>query len=100
MGKPRSELSSVLHEICPNVYFQPPNTLKLSYPCIIYKLEKIHTWFADNGVYGYYDMYSMTYITRDPDDSAIHSLIMLPLCSFNRAYSSENLHHYAYEIYN
>lgn len=100
MGKPRSDLSDILHGICPNVYFQPPSTLKLVYPCIIYKLENVNVKFANNGMYNYYDKYSVTYITRDPDDPVIHSIMQLPLCSFDRSYSSDNLHHYAYGIYN
>lgn len=100
MGKPRSVLSEKLHEICPNVYFQPPSNLRMVYPCIVYSLEQIDVKFANNGVYNYYDKYSLIYVTRDPDDVNVHKIAFLPLCSSNRDYSSDNLHHHAYTIYN
>ena len=99
MAKSRENLSAVLHTFCDNVYFQPPTNTKLIYPCIIYKLERIGALYADNDPYRLYDKYSITYITRDPDDENIHRLAMLRLCSFDRSYSSDNLHHYAYSIY-
>ena len=99
MAKSRKDLSSVLHTICGNVYFQPSASIKLSYPCIIYKLEKMNVLYADNDPYRLYDKYSVTYITRDPDDKNIHRIAMLRLCSFDRSYSADNLHHYAYSIY-
>lgn len=99
MGRPRSELSTILHTFCDNVYFQPPADKKITYPCIVYSLEKIDVLFADNGPYRLYDRYSITYITRDPDDLNIHKIALLKLCSFDRAYSSDNLHHYSYTIY-
>lgn len=99
MARPRSELSSLLHEYCDNVFFQPPSDKKLTYPCIIYSLDAVDVLYADNGPYRLHDRYSITYITRDPDDENIHKILMLPLCKFDRHYSSENLHHYAYTIF-
>ncbi len=31
-----------------NVYFQPPPTVKMQYPCIVYKRDYLNTEFADN----------------------------------------------------
>jgi len=99
MARPRSELSSLLHTFCSNVYFQPPADKKLTYPCIIYSLDALNVLYADNGPYRLHDRYSITYITRDPDDENIRKFVMLPLCKFDRSYSSDNLHHYAYTIF-
>lgn len=99
MGKPRSELSKILHSYCDNVYFQPSADKKLTYPCIIYNLENVDIVFADNGSYRIMDEYSITYITRDPDDSNIRDLLSIRYCSLSRSYPSDNLHHYAYRLY-
>ena len=34
-----------------NVYFQPPESIKLNYPAIVYKRSNIQNTFADNEVY-------------------------------------------------
>lgn len=99
MARPRSELNELLHTFCQNVYFQPPANKKLDYPCIIYNLDKADVTYADNGIYLIMNEYSLTYITRDPDDGNIHSILGIRYCSMNRAYPSDNLHHYAYKLF-
>jgi hypothetical protein len=34
-----------------NVYFQPPASVKMKYPAIVYGLEDIQNRFANDGVY-------------------------------------------------
>ena len=99
MAKSRQSLSSRLHELCSHVYFQPPSSIKLTYPCIIYDLEKMAVKYADNAPYALYDMYSIKYITRDPDDLTRNQIVMLPLCSYERDYVSDNLYHHQFRIY-
>lgn len=99
MARSRSELSAKLHEICNNVYYQPPADKKLTYPCIVYNLNRINVTFADNGSYRMMNEYNLLYITRDPDDSNITKFLTLPYCGFDRSYPSDNLHHYSYSIY-
>ena len=99
MGKPRSILSEKLHELCKNVYFQPPTGARITYPCIIYDLERTDVRFADNAPYALYDEYSLKYITRDPDDSVRSQILMLPYCNSERMYISDNLYHYPYRLY-
>lgn len=99
MARPRSQLSELLHSKCSDVYFQPPTGTRINYPCIIYKLSAINVHNADNNPYILHDEYEMTYITRDPDDMRIHDLALLPLCKLTRAYTADNLYHYAYQLY-
>lgn len=99
MARPRSELSSILHSLCDNVYFQPPSNKQLTYPCIIYKLDNIDATFADNDPYRLMDEYSITYITRDPDDENIRKLARLRYCTMSNASTSDNLRNYYYRIY-
>lgn len=99
MAKPRSELSAILHSICEHVYFQPPASKQLVFPCIIYSLENLDIDHADNEVYRLNDAYSITYATRDPNDENIHIIARLPLCSMTRVASVDNLHNYYYRLY-
>lgn len=99
MVRSRDELSSRFHALCEHVYFQPPGGDKLVYPCIIYALDGLNTKGADNTDYSMYIEYSVTYITRDPDDNIIFELEHLPMCSLTRAFTSDNLHHYVYRLF-
>lgn len=95
----RLQLSKELKKIVPNVYFQPPASLRISYPCIVYKLASIGTEFADNGLYLKNKMYELTLIHTDPDNLIVEKLLEFPLCSLDRTYVSDNLYHYIYTIY-
>lgn len=99
MAKQRIRLSDVLHALCPNVYFQPPGGHKLKYPCIVYSLKTLVPKYANNKVYSLESEYDVQYITRDPDDSVIRKIAMVPSCRMNNSFSAENLHHYQYSLY-
>ncbi len=99
MGRSRTDLSAILHEFCPNVYFQPPTGTSLQYPCIIYKLDDIEVKHADNAPYSIHSRYFVQYITRDPDDVTRYELVKLPMCKFDRYFPADNLNHYNYTIY-
>ena len=95
----RQELSRRFKIIAPNVYFQPPASKKIDYPCIIYKPEDIHTAHADNRLYAMKPKYTATVIDKDPDSEIPFKLIEFPLCGFDRYYVADNLHHWVFGIY-
>jgi hypothetical protein len=99
MAKPRKKLSELLHTFCKNVYYQPPTGTKITYPCIIYDLDRPDVTFADNVPYALYDQYSLKYITRDPDDQVRYQIIMIPLCSADKPYIADNLYHHPFRLY-
>lgn len=82
-----------------NVYFQPPATVKMSYPCIIYARDTQDTSYADNKPYRSDKRYSVTVIDRDPDSRFPDALAKLPKSSFARHYVADNLNHDVYSIY-
>lgn len=82
-----------------NVYFQPPESVKMKYPAIVYALEDIDNSYADNGVYSSHRKYSVTVIDEDPDSPFIDMVAVLPTCRFNRHYTSDNLNHWVYSLY-
>ena len=82
-----------------NVYFQPPENLKMNYPAIKYSLDKIDEKFANNRRYISIRRYSLIVISRKPDPEIINKLLDLPMCTFDRPYVSDNLYHYSFTIY-
>lgn len=97
----RTALQTMLEGLLdsPNVYFQPPESLRLVYPCIIYKLGDIDTTFASNKPYSYGTKYSLTVIDKNPDTTIIDKVKALPLCAFDRYYTADNLNHYSFNLY-
>lgn len=82
-----------------NVYFQPPPTVKMKYPAIVYSLDALENRHANDSVYSQNTKYSLTYIDLDPDNVKVKEISKLPYCRFNRFYISDNLNHYNYTIY-
>lgn len=97
--RPRTELSEILHGFRDNVYFQPPTGKRIDYPCIIYKLEDIEPRYADNTSYSLCNEYTVTDITRDPDDNVKFMIAQLPMCRLTRSYTEDNLYHNVYRLF-
>lgn len=97
----RLELQSKLENILEskNVYFQPPATVRMKYPAIVYSLDWIDTIHAEDNPYNSRNQYSVTFMTDDPDSQIIQKLASLPLCRFDRYYAADNLNHYTYNLY-
>lgn len=82
-----------------NVYLDPPESINMNYPCIVYKLSDIDVTYADNKSYRKFNRYQLIYITEDPDDPNIYKIMDFEMCSFDRSYNSDNLHHFSYDIF-
>ncbi len=95
----RLELHQLLKEITENVYFQPPTNIQLDYPCIIYQRDNLDTKFADDSPYALKTRYAVTIIDRDPDSLIPGEVAKMPLSSFNRFYTADNLNHDVYSVY-
>lgn len=97
----RFELQSLLEGMLGsrNVYFQPPSNVQLKYPAIVYERDSSETVFADNIPLLRTKRWSITYISRDPDALVPDLIEALPLCSFNRYFVADNLHHNVYNLY-
>lgn len=82
-----------------NVYFQPPESLKMKYPAIRYELADMDSQFGDNIPYIRCKLYEVLLITPNPDDCVIDRISELPMCVMERHYTSKNLHHYVFNLY-
>ena len=82
-----------------DVYFQPPESIKMGYPCIIYTIAGAQPFFANGSCYKYTTQYTVMLIDKDPESGFHSKLLQFPLCRMNRKYVVSNLHHYVYTIY-
>ena len=83
-----------------NVYFQPPESIKIKYPAIIYSLDNIKTGYADNEKRYMFDRYRVTLVDPNPDNEFIDKIMRLPYSEFNNHFVTSGLHHYNFTIYN
>ena len=97
----RLELQEKLEDILGsrNVYFQPPENLKIQYPAIIYTRATLWNDFADDIVYGQRWGFDITLIDANPDSPFIKDISKLPKCRFDRHYVVDNLNHDTFTIY-
>ena len=82
-----------------NVYFQPPASVHMQYPAIVYSLSDMEPKRADDGIYTLPKRYNVTVIDKNPDSVLPDKMIALPLCSFDRFYTSDNLNHWTFSLY-
>lgn len=97
----RLNLQKILEDVLGsrNVYFQPPESIKLKYPCIIYEEARGRSVRANNKLYMYRKRYNLILIDKDPDTVIPDRIRELPLCDTDRIYKSDNLYHFSFTLY-
>lgn len=91
-----------LQSIAPiKVYYQPPEDVRLEYPCGILTFTGIEKLNADNTTYKMHHRWNVLLILRNPDEEfyIVDAIGALPLCRFDRAYTADGLYHYNYVLY-
>lgn len=82
-----------------NAYYDPPSNTRMKYPAIRYSRKKLNIDHANNLAYIVKDCYELTLIYDDPDSELPHKLLRLPMCSHDRHYVADNLHHDVFTLY-
>lgn len=97
----RNELHELLEQILgsSNVYYQPPASVKMDYPAIVYSKSDIQNSHADNKVYRQDISYEIIVIDKSPDSKAADTISCLSKCRFNRHYVADNLHHDVFTLF-
>lgn len=97
----RLELQALLVSILEsdNVYFQPPPTVQMTYPCIVYRRDYELTNHADDKPYKRTKRYQVTVIDQNPDSGIPDKIAELPLCTYDRFYTADNLNHDVYNLF-
>ena len=97
----RLELQSKLEELLGSrqVYYQPPETVKMEYPAIVYSKNSIWITNANGVKYSKINRYDITVISKKPDNPVLDRLLNLPYCSYDRHYVTDNLNHDTLSLY-
>lgn len=83
-----------------NVYYQPPEGFKLSYPCVVYTLDYVNTRRADDMAYNNAFRYQLTYMSTKADLDVITKVLdHFKMCSFDRPMKIDGLYHYFFNLY-
>lgn len=93
----QTELETILGSR--NVYYQPPESVKMKYPAIVYSRKNIDNVFADDSVYTQNHAYELTVIDQNPDSEIVMKVSKLPACTFDRNYTADNLNHDVFRLY-
>ena len=83
-----------------HVYYQPPESVRMIYPCIVYAVGSERVHYAEDKLYKGMLRYSVTLIDRNPEPETLNKIRAIRYCSFDRSYVSENLNHFVFNIYN
>lgn len=81
------------------VYFQPPPSIKMEYPCIIYKRDDVQNFFSNDALYFGMKQYSVTVIDKNPDSLIHDKILSLRYCSFSTHFEIDGLNHDVYKLY-
>ncbi len=97
----RSELHEVLCTLLGsrNVYYQPPASKEMKYPCIRYSKSSRDANHANNKKYLHKQLYDIVVIDRMPDNPVIEKILELPYSDYDRWYVADNLNHDSIKLY-
>lgn len=97
----RLQLQSLLEAVIGTraVYFQPPESHKMVYPCFVYELDNLETNHADNLPYNHNYRWQITIIDREPASPLFKKIAALSSASFVRHFTTDDLNHYVFNFY-
>ena len=96
--KLHEELCAILEST--NVYYQPPQSLMMKYPCIRYSPGRPELTYANNKFYNGMKRYEGIVIDEDPDSQIAEKLLNhFELISLGDPYPADNLNHFPFTIY-
>lgn len=97
----RLDLQTKLEELNGNrnVYYQPPETIKMEYTAIRYSRGVPDSQFANDKRYSKFDCYDLIVISKKPDPEVVEKILELPYSSMSKPYVADNLNHYPIKLY-
>ena len=96
----RLKLHEELLQFTDHVYYQPPSSIKMTYPCIVYQKTSKFREFGNDSVYIKLQGYQLTVIDRDPDSLIADDLEdHFIYCAISQYFTNENLNHITLELY-
>lgn len=97
----RLELHELLTSIMDGakVYHQPPESKKLTYPCLLYERSRDYTHHADNMDYMRKLQYTLTLIDKKSVSDYLEPILDLPYCTLDRHFMADDLNHDVFTLY-
>jgi len=98
----RNDMQTYLTNLIPErvrVYFQPPASVQLTYPCLIFKRKPSRVSRADNKAYRVNDLYEVTVLTLDVDEPLFDILVTTPKTTHTKTYTRDRVYHHVFDIY-
>jgi hypothetical protein len=81
-----------------HVYYDPPESMFIEYPAIVYKKTAMPAKYADNKKYINHIAYEVKVICEDPDSTYVDIVNSMRYSSHNRHYVADELHHDTFTI--
>lgn len=82
------------------VYFQPPASIRMVYPCIRFTRGRPRISWADDRAYRFTQGYELMVIDPDPDSQIARYIVEnFPMAEINATYVSDNLYHTPITLY-
>ena len=83
------------------VYFQPPEDVRMKYPCIVYERDDVDVKNANDIKYLKTFRYEVMYISKDPDtnDFILKMLDAFKYIKYGRHFVAENLNHETFNLF-
>jgi len=96
----RLELHEILVSVLGsrNVYYQPPESVTMQYPAILYSRSDITNDFADDEVYNQHYSYKIVVIASDPDSEIVEKVSKIKYTKFERHYVANLLNHDVFSL--
>lgn len=84
-----------------HVYFQPPESIRMVYPCFVYERSYMEVDPADDKKYVTHMRYELMYISKDPDTNDFIESVLntFDYCAYTRHFVSDNLNHEVFDLY-
>lgn len=102
MARSRRELNDKLIAILgtENVYYNPPESVKMKYDAIVYSPAKASTVKADNRRYFKMKQYDGLIISRNPELELVEDFdTYFEFCDMGKPYTADNLWHWPFTIF-
>ena len=83
-----------------NVYYNPPESVKMQYDCIRYGKTGVDLLKANDSIYKRTYQYDLIFITKNPDSDVPDRILdTIPLTRFGRPYVANGLDHFPMTVY-
>lgn len=95
------QLITELKDICPTVYYQPPGSSKMEYPCIRINRSTVNSTYANGKRYNSRQSYDLMLISKSIEDEIASKILTRfeNLCRVDREYIADNLYHKTFKLY-